>query len=93
MYDYGVVSVFFLGLYARVFRERFAHLLHSYADGVPEMQQPQAVVEETVRNVLAIGRAKDIAHVFYWETFNNVLATGGNCVPGSPPVTDPTLQV
>lgn len=60
--------------------------------GVPEMQQPQAVVEETVRNVLALGRAKDIAHVFYWETFNNVLATGGNCVPGSPPVTDPTLQ-
>ena len=59
--------------------------------GLPETSADPETVMAVVKNVLSIGRAKDLARVHYWQTINSEKLGGGNCANG-PPIYDPAKQ-
>ena len=59
--------------------------------GLPETTTDAATVRAVVDNVLAIGRAKGLSKVHYWQTLNNEKNGGGTC-RDMPPLLDPAAQ-
>ena len=56
------------------------------------MKTDAATTLQVVDNVLAIGRAKDLARVTYWQTINNEKRSGVTCSADEAPNFDPSTQ-